>query len=92
VELRRQLRFYRKDPSIQAETTVKITPESVSIQNTAGVFWKYGWNVCDLWREENNLVIFVFRSGTFCISNLTGLSDMQRDELRGILSMALPKM
>jgi hypothetical protein len=85
------LRLYRNDPAMRGQFTVNITPESISTQNTAGVSTKSGWNIYDSWCEGKGLIVLVYRSRMFFVLNLVGLSEMQRDELRGILAIALPQ-
>jgi len=82
-------RNYRKSPAMQGEFTVDITPQSISIRNTAGTSYQSGWNVYEYWREGKDLIILKYISGGFSILNLAGLSGSQRDELRGILATAL---
>jgi hypothetical protein len=84
-------RRYRKDPSMQGQFTVNITQESISTQNTAGSSSRTGWNIYKHWREEKGLILLVFHSGAYFLLSLAGLSEPQRDELRGILAAALPK-
>ena len=87
-----QLRhLYRKDPLMQGQFTISISPESISIQKTAGSSSKTGWNIYDYWREGKNLIMLVFHTGPFFLISLADLSEVQRDELRGILKAALPK-
>ncbi len=84
-------RRYRKDPSMQGLFTVNITPESISTENTAGASGRAGWNIYDYWREGKDIILLVFHSGAYLLVSLAGLSDAQQDELRGILTAALPK-
>jgi len=84
-------REYRKDPAMQGQITVNITPESICTESTAGTFSKTGWNIYDYWREGKGLIMLVFHSGLYIPISLAGLSEPQRDELRGILTAALPK-
>jgi hypothetical protein len=84
-------RLYRKDPSMQGQFTVNITPDSLLTQNTAGTSSKTGWNIYDCWREGNGVIMLVFHSGAYFLLSLASLSDAQRNELRGILATALPK-
>ena len=84
-------RIYRKDPSMQGQFTANITPESISIENTAGTSFRAGWNIYERWREEEGLLLLVLRSGASSMISLADLSSTQRDELRGILAAVLPK-
>ena len=49
-----------------------------------------GWNFYESWREGKNLIVLVLHSGTYFILGLSGLSDVERGELRGILAAAIP--
>jgi hypothetical protein len=84
-------RLYRKDPLMQGQFTVCVTPESISIRNTAGTSSQTGWNVYDRWREGKNLIILVLHSRACFAMSMAGLSEAQRIELRGILNAAIPK-
>jgi hypothetical protein len=84
-------RVYRKDPSMQGQFTMNITPESISIQSTAGTSSKTGWNIYDYWREGKGMILMVCQSGIAYPISLAGLTEAQRDELRGILTASLPK-
>jgi len=84
-------RRYRKDPSMQGQFTVDITPVSMSTKNTVGTSSTIGWNVCEFWREGKNVIILCFHSGAYFILGLTELPDPERAELRDILSAVLPK-
>ena len=61
------------------------------MQNTAGISSQSGWDLYEFWRDRKDIIVLVFRSGTYCILGLTGLSEVQRNELQGILSVALQK-
>jgi len=84
-------RLYKKDPLMQGQFTINISQESIEIQNTAGSFSKTGWNIYDYWREGKNLIMLAFHTGTFFLISTAELSESQRDELRRILTAALPK-
>jgi hypothetical protein len=84
-------RLYRRDPLMQGEYTVNITPESISTLNSAGTSTKSTWNVFASWREEKDLILLLYFNGAYFILGLSGLSEPQRSELRGILTAALPK-
>ncbi len=84
-------RMYRKDPTMQGEFTVNITAQSISIRNSVGTSNSSGWNVYDYWREGKGLIVLVFFSGAYSTLNLAGLSELQQNELRGILASALAK-
>lgn len=88
MQLRRQ---YRKNPAMQGQFTVNITPESFSSDNTAGASGRSGWNIFDYWREGKGLIMLVYHSGPYFLISLADLSEAQKVELRGILAAALPK-
>jgi hypothetical protein len=85
-------RRYRKDPAMQGQFTVNITPASLSVQNTVRALTQFEWNRGVFWYEAKNVVVLIFRRplARYLIS-LASLSESQRDELRGILTAALPK-
>jgi hypothetical protein len=88
---RRVRHIYRKDPSMQGEFTIDVTQSAISTRNTAGTTSSAGWNIYESWSEKKDVIILVFRSGAYFILSLSGLGPAQRDELRSILSAALPK-
>ena len=83
--------LYRKDPRMHAKFTVDITPNFIFTHNSAGTTSKTGWNVYDYWCEGKNVIVLMFLSGSYSILSLAGLSELQRGELRGILSASLQK-
>ena len=84
-------RLYRKDPRMQGQFTVSITPDFISTENTAGTTSKCAWNVYDYWCEGKDVIVLAFHSGSYFILSLAGLSEPQQGELRGILKAALRK-
>jgi hypothetical protein len=83
--------IYRKDPLMQGQFTLGLTAEQLSVQNTAGTSSKSPWNAYEQWLEGKDVIILIFHSQAYFILPLTGLSEPQRTELRGILATALPK-
>jgi hypothetical protein len=88
---RRARRLYRDDPQMQGQFKVNVNSQSISTENSAGSSSTCAWNIYDYWREGRDVIILVFRSGTYFILGLSGLSETQRAELRGILTAALPR-
>ncbi len=87
-----RLRYlYRKDPRMQAHFVVELTTDSISTYNAAGTSSRSAWNVYDGWCEGEGIIVLMFRSGTYSIMSLAGLSPLQQDEVRGILAAALPR-
>ena len=82
---------YRKDPSMQGQFTVSITPDSISTSNTAGTSSQSGWKTYKGWSEGKDVIVLLSHSGTYVILSLAGLTEPQRQELLGIVSGALPK-
>jgi hypothetical protein len=82
---------YRKDPELQGVFTANLTPQSISIKNSAGTSFEGVWSVYESWREKLDLILLKRRNGTSLALNLAGLSEPQRAELRGILAAALPQ-
>jgi hypothetical protein len=87
----RDRRLYRDDPLMQGEITANITSDSISTRNSAGATSETRWNAFERWIERKDMVVVVMRSEANIILNIAALSEIQRSELRGILSTALPK-
>ncbi len=86
-----RLRYlYRKDPRMQGQFTVEMTPDFLSMDNTAGTSSKSPWNVYEGWCESKGVVVLTAHSGAYSVMSLAGLSAGQQNEVRGILSAALP--
>ncbi len=83
--------LYRKDPRMQGQFTVNVTPDSMTTDNSAGTTAKTNWNVYDYWSEGKNVIVLMFHSGSYAILSLAGLSPLERGELRDILGSALPR-
>lgn len=83
--------LYRKDPRMQGQFTVNITPDSICTENSAGTVSRCSWNVYNYWCEGKDVIVLMFHSGSYSILSLAGLSELQRGELRGILGAALRK-
>ena len=79
--------LYRKDPRMQGQFTVNVTPETISTENSAGTMSKCTWNVYDYWCEGKDLIVLMFHSGSYSVLSLAGLTETQRGELRGILKL-----
>ncbi|MGB6193975.1 MAG: hypothetical protein WBF42_16005 [Terracidiphilus sp.] len=76
---------------MQGQFSMKFTPASLSVQNTAGLSAEMGWNIVEYWREGRGLILLVFFTGTCYAVSLANLAEPQRDELRSIFTAALPK-
>jgi hypothetical protein len=77
---------------MQGKFTVNITRQSISVQNSTGTFHRSGWEPYRVWYETKGVILLFSRPAVHSlIVNLAGLSESQRDELRGILNEAVPK-
>jgi len=84
-------KVYRNDPAIQGRFTVEITPDAFAIQNSAGYTYNSVWSIYEYWKEGRGLIVLGMKSTSYFIVAISELSMEQRDELRSILSNALPK-
>jgi len=84
-------RLYRKDPLMRGQFTLNLTSASVSFENTAGLSSRVAWGLYEYWKEGKDVLILGLKSGSYFIVSLANLSPAQRDELRSILTAALPK-
>lgn len=84
-------RQYRKDTNSHGIVTVAIDTQSFALQSTVGTSLRSGWNAFDGWREKDGMVLLRYPAGTFQFLNVAGLSDAEREELRGILRAVLPQ-
>jgi hypothetical protein len=82
---------YRKDPSQQGENVVRLGPEGVSEESSTGSTSYRAWAVCSHWRESKRVIVLMTQSGIFYMFPKACLSTEQQNELRGILTAALPK-
>jgi hypothetical protein len=84
-------RLYRKDPSQHGENVVQLGREGISEKSSIGSNVQLPWAARARWRESRRVVVLMFQSGLYFIFPKACLSAEQQDELRGILTAALPK-
>jgi hypothetical protein len=84
-------RRYRKDTNSHGILTVALDVESFALKSSLGTKYQSGWNVFTGWFEKDGIVLLGFPNGTFQFINVSGLSEAEREDLRGILATALPK-
>jgi hypothetical protein len=84
-------RAYRQDTNSHGEFTVTLNPQSIAIRTSLGTSYQSGWNVFKEWLESDGIVILRYPSNTVQILVARALSDAQCEELRGILTAALPR-
>ncbi len=87
----RERRRYRKDPSQQGENVVRLGPEGVSEESSTGSTSSRAWTVCSHWSESKRVIVLKTKSGIFYTFPKVCLSTEQQDEIRGILTAAIPK-
>jgi hypothetical protein len=87
----RDRRTFKNDPLMHGEITVNLTSELISTHNTAGATSQFAWSAFERWLERKDMVLLVMRSRGYIILGVSSLTDVQRAELRGILSIALPR-
>jgi hypothetical protein len=76
---------------MRGQFTVTLTPESISIQNSTGTSSGSDWKSYIGWYEAKGVMVLFSRPATRLLISLAGLSDAQKDELRGILAAAIPR-
>ena len=87
-----RLRYlYRKDPRMQGQFTIEMTSDFISTNNTAGTFSRSAWNVYECWCESKGIVVLMSHSGAWSVMSLAGLAEGQQNEVRSILTAALPR-
>jgi hypothetical protein len=84
---------YRKDPGMQGVFIVNLTPDSITVQNSVGTFYRSGWSAFFGWYEVRGVIVLLSQVATpiSILISMAGLTDTQQGELRGILTAALPK-
>lgn len=87
----RERRRYRNDPSQHGENVVRLGPEGVSEESSTGSTSSRAWTVCSHWSESKRVIVLKTKSGIFYMFPKVCLSTEQQNELRGILTAALPK-
>jgi len=85
-----ELRHFRADPACKHETTLTITPERVCFRCGEDCITQSRWNSYEKWVEKGHILLLVTHGQARRIVSVGQLSDESRDELRGILSGALP--
>jgi hypothetical protein len=88
---RRMRSLYRKNPAMQGQVTFDIAPHQLSVESTAGFSSRSEWHIVECWREGGGIIVLVYFSKAYHIVSLAGLAEAQRQELRAILTAALPK-
>jgi hypothetical protein len=84
-------REYRRDARMQGQFTATIGQGSILIRDAYGASSQASPDGYKSWIESNGLFVLQLRSGGNVIVSLAGLSDVQRGELRSLLTATLPK-
>lgn len=84
-------RMYRNNPSRDEIVSVSVTLEHVDVRFGSSVTSCFAWPFYKYWREGKKFVLLKLKMGQFQFLPTAGLTDAERDELRGILTAALPK-
>ena len=84
-------RQYRKDTNSHGIVTVSLDGDAFAFQSSVGTSFRAGWNAFKDWREKDGLVVLQYPAGTFQFLNVARLSEEELQELRDILSSALPR-
>ena len=87
----RMRRNFRRDPNQRGEMVVQLSPEGILERAPIGSNMYFPWIACAQWRESRRVIVLTVQSGVYFIFPKACLSSAQQDELRGILTAALPK-
>jgi hypothetical protein len=82
---------YRKDTNVHGVFTVVLDTDSFALETSIGSSARSKWSAFKEWHETGDLVLLRYPSSQSQLLVLRGLSEPQREELRGILTAALPK-
>jgi hypothetical protein len=82
---------FSKSPTSQGEFAISLTPEDLTVSNSAGTSSKDSWNLFELWLEGKNVIVLVSRSGNQFVISVRMASAEQRSELCSLLANVLPK-
>jgi len=82
---------YRNNPNLRAEICWTITAEGISVTSTMGDSSTEPWTVLKFWRESRQVLLLVYPSGIYHIIPKANLSAAQIEELRSLLTTALPE-
>ena len=85
------VRRTRKDPIRQTSLHVNISPQGIQVRAGELGSSNFNWTVYKSWREGVNVLVLRGRSGLYQPLVVKGLSESEREELRGILASVLPK-
>ena len=84
-------RTFRRSTNLQCEILNEVNAEGLWQKTSGGSYGFSQWQDLSYWRESEEITIVVYPSDVFCILPKASLSSDQRDELRHILTKALPQ-
>ena len=84
-------RMYRRNPERDAIVTLTVTPEQFGVAMEGEGSSSFNWTLYKYWREGKNVIVLALHMGEHQFIPKTGLTPPQLDELRSILTKALPK-
>lgn len=86
-------RIYRLDPVLQSEMRVTVTSRGFTRDCDFGEPLRTNWSQYRYWREFHNVILLVEAANDWALTavSIAELLDWQRDELRDILTAALPQ-
>jgi hypothetical protein len=89
----RYSRIYRQCPALQSEMRVTITARAFTRDSDFEEPFRTSWDSYRYWREFREVILLVETSNDweFAAVNTVGLPDWQREELRELLNVLLPK-
>ena len=88
---RKNLKNFQESPLSKDEFAISLTPEGLTIANTAGDSRNEPWSSYAFWIEGSSVIVFVLRSGGQVPISVRTASIEQRSALRAILAQALPE-
>lgn len=84
-------RTYCARTNQQGESVNELTSNGVSKKSSEGSLLYFPWTVCKSWRESQRVIIVIAEFGVCLVYPKACLTTKQQDELRGILTDAIPK-
>ena len=91
VSLTNQLRRrYRANPNFRGTMTVAIEADRLIVESSHPSRTEESWNCIRRGREAKRVLLLSHPWGTMHMINISGLSEAEREELRGILRASVP--
>ena len=84
-------RKFRKTRSFQIEVFNEINSEGLMQKTAEGSYGFSRWADFSHWRESEQMIIVVYPTGIYCMIPKSAVTTEQQNEVRNILTAALPK-